>query len=73
MVEYKPLYIFSKIPNTDEGREFVDSMRKHLNRNRYKMRVRGTGLVDGADWRRHQYGAPLSKSTHMRVYIEDKK
>jgi len=36
------------------------------------MRVRGQGLVDGANWRRHQYGAPLDKSTHMRVYIEEK-
>jgi hypothetical protein len=73
MSEYNPLYVFSKIPNTDEGREFVDSMRQHLNRDRYKMRVRGQGLVEGANWRRYQYGTPLNKSTHMRVYIEEKK
>lgn len=72
MSEYAPLYIFSQIPNDAEGREFVDTMRKHLNRDRYKMRVRGQGLVDGANWRRHQYGAPLDKSTHLRVYIESK-
>lgn len=73
MSEYNPLYVFSKIPNTDEGREFVDSMRQHLNRDRYKMRVRGQGLVKEADWRRHRYGAPLFASTHLRVYIEEKK
>ena len=69
---YNQLYVFSKLPNTDEGKEFVDNMRQHLNRDRYKMRVRGQGLVDGADWRQHRYGQPLDKSTHLRVYIEEK-
>jgi len=69
---YNPLYVFSKIPNTDEGKEFVNNMRQHLNRDRYKMRVRGQGLVDGADWRQHMWSHPLDKSTHLRVYIEEK-
>jgi hypothetical protein len=47
-------------------------MRKYLNKDRYNIRVRGQGLVKGEDWRLHTRGAPLDKSTHLRVYIDDK-
>lgn len=72
MSDYNPLYVFSRIPNTDDGRAFIDEMKQYFNRDRYKMRVRGQGLTEGSNWRDHTYGAPLSKSTHLRVYIEER-
>jgi len=66
-------YLFSKIPNDEHGRAFIDQARLYLNSDRFKLRVRGQGLKAGEDWRQHEYGAPLSKSTHLRVYAEDQK
>jgi hypothetical protein len=34
-------YVFSEIPNDTDGQEFVDTMKKYLNKDSYKMRVRG--------------------------------
>ncbi len=65
-------YIMSQIPNNEEGKFLVYLMQKYLNRDRYSMRVRGQGLIEGADWRKYTKGAPLDKSTHLRVYINDK-
>ena len=64
-------YLFSRIPNDEIGRAFVDQARQYLNSDRFKLRVRGQGLKAGEDWRKHEYGAPLGKSTHLRVYAED--
>lgn len=72
MSDYNPLYVFSRIPNDDDGRAFIAEMKQYFNRDRYKMRVRGQGLTEGTNWRHHTQGAPLSKSTHLRVYIEEK-
>jgi hypothetical protein len=66
-------YVFSRIPNTDEGRELLAQMKKYFNRDRYKIRVYGQGLIEGHRWKNHRYGAPLSLSTHLRVYIEERK
>ena len=66
-------YLFSRIPNDEHGRAFIDQARQYLNSDRFKLRVRGQGLKSGEDWRKHEYGAPLSKSTHLRVYAEDQK
>ena len=62
-------YIFSEIPNNDEGQELVASMRKYLNRDVYELRVRGQHLNKGEDWRRYSYGQPISKSKCLRIYI----
>ena len=68
-----PKYDFCEIPNDSEGQEFVDNVKKYLNTNKYKMRVRGqpvkeeykgTGVTD--------YGQNIEQSTHLRVYIEEK-
>ena len=64
-------YLFSRIPNDEIGRAFVEQARLYLNTDRFKLRVRGQGLKSGEDWRKHEYGAPISKSTHLRVYAED--
>ena len=67
-----PLYCFSKIPNDDDGKRFLEDLKKYFNRDRYRMRVRGQGLKQGEDWRRYQYGQPIAKSDFLRVYIEEK-
>ena len=66
-------YMFSEIPNDTDGQEFVDTMKKYLNKDSYKMRVRGQHIKPelkgtGAT----AYGQNLNESTHMRVYIDNK-
>mgnify|MGYP003643974183 FL=1 len=65
-------YVFSKIPNTIRGRILIKIMKEFLNSDRYTMRVRGQGLIKGENWRLYTYGAPLNKSTHLRVYFYEK-
>ena len=61
--------IFKDIPNDESGWAFVDQMKKHLNKDTYKIRVKGQYLIDGEDWRKHSYGQPISKSKCLRVYV----
>jgi hypothetical protein len=66
-------YVFSEIPNDTDGQEFVDTMKKYLNKESYKMRVRGQHIKPelkgtGATY----WGQGLHESTHMRIYIENK-
>jgi len=66
-------YVFSEIPNDTEGQEFVDTMKKYLNKESYKLRVRGQHIKPelkgtGATY----WGQSISESTHMRVYVEKK-
>jgi hypothetical protein len=67
-----PRYHFSRIPNNDEGREFVKTLKKFLNKEKYSMTVRGQGIREGESWRDYAYSVPICKSSHLRVYIEDK-
>ena len=67
-------YMFSEIPNDTDGQEFVDTMKKYLNKDSYKMRVRGQHIKPelrgtGATY----WGQGLNESTHMRIYIDKKK
>ena len=70
-------YVCSEIPNDDEGREFVQKMKGDLNKESYKLRVKGqyldeeTKMTEG--WKVHQYGQPISKSKCLRVYVDVKK
>ena len=66
-------YVFSEIPNDTDGQEFVDTMKKYLNKESYKLRVRGQHIKPelkgtGATY----FGQSISESTHMRVYVEKK-
>jgi len=66
-------YVFSEIPNDTEGQEFVDTMKKYLNKDSYKMRVRGQHIKEelkgtGATY----WGQGLNESSHMRVYVDVK-
>ena len=67
-------YVFSEIPNDTDGQEFVDTMKKYLNKDSYKMRVRGQHIKEelkgtGATY----WGQGLNESSHMRIYIDVKK
>src|SRR5210317_259669 len=67
-------YVFSEIPNDTDGQEFVDTMKKYLNKESYKMRVRGQHIKEelkgtGATY----WGQGLNESSHMRIYIDVKK
>jgi len=66
-------YMFSEIPNDTDGQEFVDHMKKHLNKESYKLRVRGQHIKPelkgtGATY----WGQGINESTHLRVYIDKK-
>ena len=67
-------YVFSEIPNDTDGQEFVDTMKKYLNKESYKLRVRGQHIKPelkgtGATY----WGQSIEQSTHLRVYIDKKK
>ena len=68
-------YVFSDIPNDDEGRELVRLMRKYFNRDTYDIRVRGQYLKDelkaNGGWRKYTYGQPIKASKCLRVYITE--
>lgn len=65
-------YVFSEIPNDPDGRFLVSKMKDFLNRDTYKLRVRGQHLKDGLNWREHTYGQSIDNSKCLRVYIEEK-
>ena len=68
------LKMFSEIPNTDDGWKFVDKLKRYLNKESYKIRVRGQYLDDetkkNEGWRRYTYGQPIEKSRCLRVYVD---
>ena len=66
--------MFSEIPNTDDGWEFVDKLKRYLNKESYKIRVRGQYLDDETKktegWQRYSRGQPIEKSKCLRVYVD---
>ena len=66
--------MFSEIPNTDDGWEFVRLLKKYLNNVSYKLRVRGQYLDDETKktegWQRYSFGQPIEKSKCLRVYVD---
>ena len=66
--------MFSEIPNTDDGWEFVSLLKKYLNNVSYKLRVRGQYLDDETKktegWQRYSWGQPIEKSKCLRVYVD---
>ena len=63
------VHYFSKIPNNEEGLNFIKSIRKFVNKERYKVRVlgRGSRKVHG-----NAYSIPLKHSQTLSVYIDQK-
>jgi len=67
-------YVFSEIPNDTDGQEFVDTMKKYLNKESYKMRVKGQHLKKELYGQgKANHGVNLGDSSHMRIYIDVKK
>lgn len=64
-------YVFSDVPNTPENMKMIKLLKKHVNKDMYRVRWRGQYLVDGEDWRKYTDGQPLSKSKCIRVYIDN--
>ena len=64
--------MFKDIPNDEIGKAFVSQLKKYLNTDSYKIRVRGQYLIDGEDWKRYYYGQPIEKSKCLRVYVDKK-
>ena len=66
--------MFSEIPNTDDGWEFVGKLKRYLNKESYKIRVRGQYLDDETKktegWQRYSFGQPIEKSKCLRVYVD---
>ena len=66
--------MFSEIPNTDDGWEFVRLLKKYLNNVSYKLRVRGQYLNNetkkNEGWQRYSWGQPIEKSKCLRVYVD---
>ena len=65
-------YVFSDIPNDDEGKAFVKKLKQHLNTDSYAMTIKGQYLKDGLNWRKFTYGQPLKHSKCLRIYIKEK-
>jgi len=66
--------MFSEIPNTDDGWEFVNKLKRYLNKQSYNIRVRGQYLDDetkkNEGWQRYSFGQPIEKSKCLRVYVD---
>ena len=66
--------MFSEIPNTDDGWKFVDKLKRYLNKESYKIRVRGQYLDEKTKetegWQRYSWGQPIEKSKCLRVYVD---
>lgn len=71
-------YVFSAIPNDEEGNKFVEQMKLYFNYDSYDFRKRGQYLDNdklsiGETWKTYSDGQPLSKSKCIRIYIDKKK
>jgi len=69
-------YVFSEIPNDCDGQRFTDGLKQYLNKESYKMRIRGQYLKDEVKetegWRKYERGQPIEHSKALRVYIDKK-
>jgi len=67
--QFACVHYFHDIPNSKEGWDFIKSIRKFINKDRYKVRVLGRGS-------RKKYGTqsfvPLKHSERYSVYIDHK-
>jgi len=67
-------YMFCDIPNKPIGKIFVRMLKKYLNKESYKIRVKGQYLDDETKktegWKKYEFGQPIGKSKCLRVYID---
>ena len=67
-------YVFSEVPQDEEGKEFVKNCKKYLNKESYAIRVKGQHLKKELYGQGRAYhGANMEDSSHMRVYIDKKR
>ncbi len=67
-------YTFTEVPQDEEGKEFVKNCRKYLNKESYKIRVKGQHLKKELYGQGRAYhGANMEDCSHMRVYIDKKR
>ena len=67
-------YVFSEIPQDEEGKEFIKNCKKYLNKESYAIRGKGQHLKkDLYGQGRAYHGANMEDSSHMRVYIDKKR
>ena len=67
-----PIVFLRDIPNDDEGQDFIATLKKSCNKDRYRVLVRGGKPVDKKDWNRYPFGIPMAKSKTLRLYVFDK-
>tara|TARA_R100001244_G_scaffold17103_1_gene18303 strand:- start:745 stop:1221 length:477 start_codon:yes stop_codon:yes gene_type:complete len=65
-------YVFAEIPNDTGGHRLVNQMKSYLNKDTYKLRIRGQHLKEGLNWKEHTYGQSIDDSKCLRVYVEEK-
>ena len=62
-----PIHLLSNVPNDEFGKGVIKNLRKFLNTDRYKVRVRGRGS-------RKEYGAqsyiPLKNAEKFSIYVD---
>ena len=63
------VHYFYKIPNTQNGRYFILLLRQFLNKDRYKIRVKGRGT---RKYHGNGQNLPLKHAEHFAVYIDTK-
>jgi len=68
--------MFSEIPNDASGKAFVAQLKEYLNKESYKMRVRGQYLDEqtkkAEGWQKYERGQPIDKSKCLRIYVDTK-
>ena len=67
-----PIVFLRDIPNDDKGQDFIATLKKLCNKDRYRILVRGQKPADKKDWVKHCYGIPIAKSKTLRLYVFDK-
>jgi len=73
-----PRYAFAEVPNNMYGQSFVTAVKEYINRDRYKVRVRGQYLdhdkmEKGETWKNFEREVPLDRAKCIRVYLDEKK
>tara|TARA_Y100000361_G_scaffold152383_1_gene171729 strand:- start:2367 stop:2591 length:225 start_codon:yes stop_codon:yes gene_type:complete len=67
-------YLFGYVPNDEEGEEFIKNLKKFLNKDGYKMVLKGqhldqSKLPPGKNWRHFTRGQPRKYSKYTRIYF----
>jgi len=67
-----PLYALGSIPNNEEGLNFIKLLKTFVNKDRYKIIVKGQHIKDGIHWTECPYSVRMDQAKTLRIYIKDK-